>query len=147
MVRTWRCRDPAASSGTGDGSWRGPLASPCEHSSNKPGIACAPAWTVLSQQVLLSNKSSHGSEQTSVSISTHYPCLCNHHIWCPSNNFQFPSPLSELLCSAAPSLLFTKQTPLGEVVKLLVQKSYRQKWTILFRPCYRTGPLWGSTQC
>lgn len=96
-------------------------------SSNKPGIACATARTVLSQQVLLNNKLSQGSEQTTVSLSTPCPYLCSHHIGCTSNNFQFPSPLSALLCSATPSLLFTKQTPLGEVVKLFVQKSYRQK--------------------
>jgi len=89
-------------------------------SSNKPGIAYTPARTVLSQQVLLNNKSSEGSEQTPVSLSTHCPCLCSHHIGCPSNNFQFPSHLSDLLCSVTPSLLFTKQTPLGEDVKLFV---------------------------
>jgi len=77
-------------------------------SSNKLGIACAPARTVLSQQVLLNNQSSQVSEQTTVSISTHCPCLCSHHIGCPPNNFQFPSPRSDLLCSVTPSLLFTK---------------------------------------
>jgi hypothetical protein len=93
-------------------------------SSNKP--VCT-ARTVLSQQVLLNNQSSQVPEQTTVRVSPHCPYLCSHHIGCLSNNFQFPSPRSDLLCSATPSLLFTKQTPLGEVVKLFVQKSYRQK--------------------
>lgn len=114
-------------------------------SSNKPGIACAPACTVLSQQVLNKKNSSHGSEQTTVSISTHCPCLCNHHIGCPSNNSQFPSPLFVLLCSATPSLLQTKQTPLGEVVKLLMQK-YCVREGINYSLSLFSGRSWSLTQ-
>lgn len=113
-------------------------------SSNKPGIACVPARTVVSQQVLLNKKSSQGSEQTTVSVSTHCPCLCSHDTGCPSNNFQFPSPLCDLMCFATPSLLFTKQTPLGEVVKLFVQKSYRQKRPFFFARAIAQAPCGAS---
>jgi hypothetical protein len=106
-------------------------------SSNKPVYNTR---TVLSQQVFLNNQSSQVPEQTTVSLSPHCPCLCSHHIGCPSTNFQFPSPRSDLLCSATPSLLFTKQTPLGEVVKLFVQKSYRQKRPFFFARANAPAP-------
>lgn len=107
----------------------------------KPEIACSPARTVLSQQVLLNKKSSQGSEQTTASVSTHCPYLCSHHVGSASNNFQFLSPLSDLLCFATPSLLFTKQTPLGEVVKLFVQKPYRQKRSFFSFALSRRPPV------
>jgi hypothetical protein len=126
MVQTWRCRDPAASSGTGDGSWRGPLASPCEQSAVISRGSRAHQHGLCSDSKCSSKTSHHKTQSRPLSA---YPRTAPAWavIILDVRPKMFNSP--HLLCSATLSLLFTKQTPLEEVVKLFVQKSYRQKRT------------------